>query len=145
MSLTNKVLTVRAKAPVAAGQTAQTSSWIDTAGYEGIRFIVGMGSITSGAATSAKVQQSTDSGGSGAADLEGTSITIADTGDNKLYILEVVRPRERYLACVVSRATQDSVIDLIIAELYGPKKLPVTQDATVGSAEVAASPAEGTA
>ncbi len=129
---------------VAAGQTAVNSSSVDMTSFGAVQFIVAMGSITSGGAQSAKLQQSDDD--STWADLAGTSITIADDDDNQLVALDLISPAERYVRCVVSRATQDSVVDGIVAQQYLAKSEPVTHDATtvVGS-EVALSPAEGTA
>ena len=148
--LTNKVKTFRAHAPVAAGATDITDSLvIDMANYEGVRFIVGFGAIVSGAATSIKVQQAlaktSDTALTSGADLLGSAITVADTDDNKLVISDIIRPRERYVQVHVLRATQNATVDLIVAELYGARKLPITQDTTVASAETHASPAEGTA
>lgn len=143
--LTPAIKTIRALAPVAAGQTEQVTSIIDTANFQTVRFIVSFGAITSGAATSVKLQQNSANSTSGMADLEGTGITVIDTDDNTLVIAEVTNPRERYVRCVISRATQNSVIDLVIAELGLPRVMPVTQDATVSHAEWAGSPVEGTA
>lgn len=131
----------------AAGTSTVTSSAIDMAGYEGCKIYVKFGAIVSGAATSIKAQQSSDDGGSDAyADLAGTSQTVADTDDNKVFIIDIVRPQERYLKAIVSRATQNSTVESIVAVRYGAKKLPATDDsATVGGREQHVSPAEGTA
>lgn len=128
-----------------AGTTDLNSDVVDMANFEGVRFIVGFGAITSGAVTSVKVQQGQQSNLSDAADLAGSAITIADTDDNKMAISEIYRPQERYVRLVTDRGTQNAVIDFVIAELYGPRKKPITQDTTVISAEIANSPAEGTA
>lgn len=150
MNLTNKVKTIRAHAPVAAGSSDITDATvIDMQGYEGVRFIVGFGAITSGAATSIDVQQAaaktSDTALTSGADLEGSKITVADTDDNTLVITDILKPRERYVQVQVQRATQNAVVDLIIAELYGAHKLPVTKDTTVSTQEMHQSPAEGTA
>lgn len=144
--LAKNVKVIRAMNAVAAGTTDQTSSWIDTAGFDGIVFITAFGTITSTAVTSVKIQQSTASDGTNGADLEGTSITVADDDDNQMTVHDIYRPRERYLAAVVDRGTANAVIDGIVAILYNGVKAPVTHDAsTVVSAEYFASPAEGTA
>lgn len=128
-----------------AGTTDLTSEYVDTQGYEGVRFICGFGAITSGAVTSTKVQQCDTSGGT-YADLLGTAQTVADTDDSKIVITEIYKPRERYLKHVIDRGTQNAVVDFLIAELYGARKEPVTQStAIVVGQEVHASPAEGTA
>lgn len=133
---------------VAAGTTDQTSSAVDTQGFNTCTFIVLLGTLTTGAVTGAKVQQSSDDGASDTyADLEGTAKAIADSDDNKMLVIEVTKPRERYLKCVVTRSTQNAVIDGVLAILSnkGPGKLPVTEDATVAGSELHVSPAEGTA
>lgn len=131
---------------VAAGTSDVTSDVVDTAGYEGVRFIIGFGTITSGAVTSVKAQQGAASNGSDLADLEGTSITVADDDDNQIAVIDIRNPRERYVAAKVDRGTQNAVIDFVIAELYGARKMPVTEDsAIVIATEIHGSPAEGTA
>lgn len=149
-SLTKEVVTKRIKPDgsgwtVAAGTSAVNSDIVDTAGYEGVRFILSMGTIVSGAATSSKVQQNIANSGTGMADLEGSSITIADTHDNKLVIHEIFKPKEQYLRLAISRATQEATIDSLHVELFNPRTMAVTQDSTVATAETYQSPAEGTA
>ena len=150
MNLSNGIKTVRVKADgtnytAAAGLTAVTSEVIDTGGYEGVRLMVGFGAIVAGAVTSVKVQQCDTSGGT-YADLLGSSITVADTDDNKVAVIDICRPQERYLKVVTSRATQNATVDFMTAELYGTRKQATTDDtATVISREIHVSPAEGTA
>lgn len=127
----------------AAGTSAITSSAVDCAGYDGCLFIVPVGAIVSGAATSIKVQQCDTSGGS-YADLTGTSQTIADTDDDKLFYVDVFQPKEQFLKLVVSRATQNATIGGIIAIRYNASNRPATQGTNV-SGESFNWPAEGTA
>lgn len=131
---------------VAAGVTNVNSDAVDCAEYDCVRFIIGFGAITAGAATSVKAQQSNDSGGSpdDFSDLTGSSITVADNDDNEIKVVEIVRPQKRYLRLATLRATQNSAIDFVLVELSGARKHPVTQDATTEQ-EVHNAPAEGTA
>lgn len=150
LNLTKATKTVRLKPDgstfaVAAGAADITSDEVDMSGFDAVRFIQGFGAITSGAATSMKAQQDTVTGMATAADIAGSSITIADTHDNKIAIIDIIRPLERFVRVKTLRATQNSVIDFLIAELYRANSEPVTQDSTVLSAETSASPAEGTA
>lgn len=149
MNLSNTIKTVRVKPDgtnynAAAGSSAATSEYIDTGGYEGVRLMIGLGAVVSGAATSVKVSQCDTSGGS-YADLLGSSITVADTDDFKVAVIDIYLPRKRYLKVVTSRATQNATVDFITAELYGTRKQATTDDATVISREIHVSPAEGTA
>ncbi len=142
---TSKTKLIRVSNAVAVGTTAVNSSIVDMANFDGVRFAVQFGAITDGTPT-VKVQQGADSGLSDAADLEGTLVTGAITDDNKMLVVEVYRPRERYVRCVVGRGgATGAVIDSILAEQYGPRVMPVTKDATVAVQEAWGSPAEGTA
>jgi hypothetical protein len=147
VNLTKEAKFLRVSNAVAAGQTTITSSAVDMQGFESCTFMALFGAITSGAATSIKVQQSSDDGATDAySDLAGTSVTVADDQDNKMAFVEVSRPTKRYLKCIVSRATQDSAVDGIIAVLTGAHEIPTTHPSTVMAAsELHVSPAEGTA
>lgn len=129
-----------------AGQTTLTSDYVDTQGYDGVVFITSFGTITAGGAQSVKIRQATASNGSDGADLEGSSVTVADDDDNQIVVHDVYRPRERYVAALALRATQDSVVNGIYAILYRGSKAPTTDDsATVVAKRTLISPAEGTA
>lgn len=129
----------------AAGTTDLTSEAVDTSDCDGVRFTIGFGAITSGAVTSVKARQGAASNMSDGADLEGSAITIADTDDNKVAVIDIYRPRERYVDIVTDRGTQNAVVDFLIVEKYGMRKLPPTEGSMVVSTEKHASPAEGTA
>lgn len=144
-TLTHRVKTVRVSNAVAVGTTTIASDVVDTAGYDGVRFVVAFGTITDGT-PNLQGQQGQQSDGSDMADLAGTDVAMADTDDNKLGILEIDNPRERYVRCrVVRGGATGSVIDGIVAELFGARAMAIAKDATVGAQEVHASPAEGTA
>ena len=114
----------------AAGTSAITSSAVDMAGFDGCTFVIPLGTIVAGAATSVKIQQCDTSGGS-YADLTGTNITIADDDDDGLRYVDVLRPREQFLKCVVSRATQNATIGGIVAIQYRARLAPVTHGSGV--------------
>ncbi len=144
--LTNATKTIRVMNAVAAGVTDQNSSIVDMKGFEGVRFIALFGALTATQVTQIKVQQDTDAAGGTMADLAGTNTgPLADGDGNKMLVTEIVRPRERYVRCVVDRGTANAVIDGVIAELFGPGTEPVTKDSSVAFQEVSLAPAEGTA
>lgn len=131
----------------AAGQTTITSDEVDTANCEGVLFIVKFGAIDGSAVTSVKIRQDTVTGMGTAADLLATSVTVIDSDDNKIVLIDVYKPRERFLDLQVLRATQDSVVESILAIRYQLRKTPPSDHATVVAAgsEIHVSPAEGTA
>jgi len=149
--LINAIKVVRLKADgtnynSAAGTTSATSESVDTAGYDGVQFEVGFGAIVTAGVQSVKVQQSA-AANTGQADLAGTSQTVADSDDFKVVRACIYRPTKRYLNVVISKATQNSTVDYVIAILFAKVgKIPITQDPTIqGTPEIFASPAEGTA
>lgn len=133
--LTDAVKTIRVLNAVAAGVTPQTSSVVnlgaDPVGYA-CRFTALFGAITAGAVTSIKVQQSAD-GSTGWEDIPGATVAVPDTASNKAAIVDVKRPQKPYLQLVITRGTQNAVIDAVIAEVYGNSYRPVVQDATVAA------------
>lgn len=131
---------------VAAGTTAQNGSTLDMSGYDGVLFVASFGTLTATQVTSLKAQQDAASGMGTAADLAGTLVgPLADGDGNKCLALDVYRPQERYVRCVVNRATANAVIDGVIAIQYRSRKAPVTQSTTIAFSEQHISPGEGTA
>lgn len=145
MNLGTTVSVSRVMDAQAAGATNVNGTVLDMANWDGVILVALFGAIVSGAATSFKVQQGQQSNLSDAADLAGSSITVADTDDNKVLVSDIYRPQERYLRPVVLRATQNATIDGVIAIRYKGRKAPSVLDATVLAAEYHQSPAEGTA
>ena len=148
MQLTKNIKTILAKTNVAAGATDITdASVIDTAGYEGVRFIFAFGAIVAGAVTSvAAAGKAANDPAAGTDDLAGTKITVADGDDDKIVILDIHKPAQRFIRPFVKRATQNATLNGIVAELYGgPRSAPVTADASVAAQESHVSPAVGTA
>jgi hypothetical protein len=145
-SLQNTVVTklVVTTTAGAAGTSAITSAAIDTAGFVGIRALIAVGAVVSGAVTSFKWSDCDTSGGS-YSDVAGSAITIADTNDDTLFISEVQTPLKRYMKVNISRATQNATIGSVVVELYGPRSMAVTADSSVTTQELSYSPADGTA
>ena len=128
----------------AAGTDDINGTTLDMSGFEGVLVVVRMGTITSGAVTSIKMQQDTDSAMGTAADLTGTSQTIADTDDEKTYYIDLHNPEERYVRLVVDRGTQNAVVSSAHYIQYGAKAKPTSQGSNV-SGESFSRVAEGTA
>ncbi len=147
MNLLKDVKLTRVMNGVAAGTTVQNGSTLDMSGWDGVLFIAMLGTLTATQVTSLKAQQGNQSNLSDAADLAGTLVgPLADGDSNKCLVLDVYRPTDRYVRCVVNRATANAVIDGVLAVQYRGKKAPVSQDtATIAFNEQHVSPAEGTA
>lgn len=129
---------------VSAGQATTVGEIIDTAGFGGACFIYKLGAVTDGAAVTLKVYQGTDATVSDVAELSGASAAIAtaSSDSDQFLIVDVVKPRERYLRPTIVTATQNVEIDSAICILYNPDVKPVTQPATVDVDTLVVSPAE---
>jgi hypothetical protein len=116
-----------------AASSAANGAGVDMAGWDGVMFVLALGAIDG--TQDMKAQSDDNSGFSSATDITGAAITqVAATGDNKLYILDVYRPGERYVRSVVTNgagATAD--FQAVIAIRYrGSGRFPLTQHADVG-------------
>lgn len=142
LSLVKDALITRVSNAVAAGTTDVECTAVDMAGYDAVVFVVALGTITSSAVTSVKVQHSDDN--STFADVAASAITVADDDDNQLFVAEVLRPTKRYVRCVIDRGTANCVVDSVVAIQHAARETPVTQPATT-TGEVHVSPISGTA
>lgn len=144
--LSDQVKITKVAAATAAGTSTINSSPVDMAGYDGVLFLVTAGAITAGGVQSMKAQQDTAVGMGAAADLAGTGITVADDDDNQSFWLDIKRPLERFVRCVISRATQNSAWGEIYAIQYRGRQFPVVNNVTdTITGEKWHAPAEGTA
>lgn len=134
-------------APIsAASSTDSNSDIMDMAGWEGIVFIVPItDSVATGVAT-ITAQQNTVNSDIGMAALSGASATatcvVNDDLNNQLLVLEVHKPRERYVQIAVTSATANIAFGNGIAIRYRNRKLPITDASTVLDATIVRSPAE---
>ena len=129
---------------VASGQATTVGEIIDTQGYGGACFIYKLGAVTDAAAVTLKVYSGTNATVTDVAELAGASAIIATTAtdSDKRLIVDVIKPRERYLRPTIVTATQDVEIDDAICILYNPMAKPITQLATVKVGTLVVSPAE---
>lgn len=136
-----------AGAAVAAGSSIDNnSSRIDMAGYEGVVFFTTVTDSVDTGVAALTIEQNTADSDSGMAALSGAVATLT-SGDNddlngKVLAVDVYRPKERYVQAVRTSATANIAYGEIYAIRYGAKKLPVTNDSTMGAATHVSSPDE---
>jgi hypothetical protein len=145
MNLINGIKVTRVLAAVAVGTSAQSGTVLDMSGFDGVLFVLPVGTITDGGVV-LKAQQGAVSDGSDAADLAGTATTLANTDDGDVAILDLYRPTARYVRAVAVRGgATGAVLDGLIAIQYKAIKQPTVQDATsVHASKLVVSPALGT-
>lgn len=88
-----RVAVVGAVDPQSAS-SAKTSGWVDATEFHNFMAIVQVGAIGNNGTVAAKIQQATDSGGTGAKDVTGKAITplsgdTTPTDDNKQAIIDL--------------------------------------------------------
>lgn len=126
----------------AAGQGTTNGDLLDTLGYDSVTFIGLIGAVDPTGTVQMKIQQGREAGGGDMADLSGATADLSADDDDKLLLVEIYRPRERYVRPVIVRATADSAIDGVVAILRDPQRMPVVQPTDVGDSALVASPAE---
>ena len=129
---------------VAAGQATTNCSSVDMKGFDSVTFYALVGAIDATGTVTLKAQQSTDD--SSFADLLGTAVAYTATDDNKVAILEINRPLERYVRPVIITSVANGTIDGVVAIQTRAHNVPVTHDSTtVVASEFHHVPSEGTA
>ena len=137
---------------ISAGQAANNGTGLDMqldGGYDGVMFVLAVGTLSSSNTTIMKAQSSSDDASADSyADLEGTATdtTIQSTDSDFLVILDVLNPPERYIRPVVTTAAGNGVIDGVIAIQYRGNTKPSIHDAdTVSTSLAVIDPVEGSA
>jgi len=123
-----------------------TSDAVDMKGFNSAYFIFTLGAITSTGTANCYLQQSSDDADADAyADLEGSAkISSGDTATQKIIIIEIINPGERYVKALIDRATANVEVDSISVIKFGPKGMPTVQSSTVDGVNQLATPDEGT-
>lgn len=110
-------------------------SIVDLQGYDSVCFIAKTGDVAATAVGTLKAYSGDVSNLSdGAYKTVTASFTASATdSDNKLVVLDVVRPGKRYVRADFVRATANIPVESIIAILYNGKNFPKTQSDIIAS------------
>jgi hypothetical protein len=106
--------------------------------FDSVLFIAILGEVTSGSVCTLKAYAGDESNLSDGA-YKTTTAPVTASGndtDNNLLILDVVKPGKRYVRGDLVIATQDAVVDSIIAIKYNAKNVPVTQGTDVANSDI---------
>lgn len=127
----------RVENAAAAGTSEIKTDVLDMTGYDGVLFIAILGDVTDTSVLTLTAKENTansDSSPTPTAVTDGATAahtaTAADA-DNKMLVVDVVRPSKRYVFASLTRTTANAVVDAIIAIQYRARDLPVTQGSTV--------------
>lgn len=129
--------------PVSQAAGTATSGWLSAAQFERFMAVIQTGVLGASATVDAKIQQATDSSGTGAKDVTGKAITqiVKASGDNKQALINL-RAEEldtnggfNYVQLSITVATAAS---LISAQVWGgvAKNLPASAQNQAGVVQI---------
>lgn len=114
----------------AAGTAAKTSTIIDMQGYDNVLFLATFSTVLNTGVIVLKAQQNTLNQTGGMTDITGATCSYTDSGTAPVLAcswVDVVRPADRYLQCVLTPTVANLVINSVVAILYNSNKSPVSQ------------------
>jgi hypothetical protein len=116
--------------PPASSSAGRNGNAIDMMGWDGCDFILEVGDIAATGTLDMKVQKDTVSNFASPTDITSAAITqLGASDDNKVCIICICEPSERYLRCVVTGATAASISGVTAIRWRRHGDLPPTQAA----------------
>lgn len=139
LNLLNDIKIIPVEPAAAAGQTTLTTDVVDTQGFDSVAFVVYLGDVTdtSVLTLTAKTNTANSTSSPTPTTLSQTVTFTADatSADSKLLILDLHKPRDRYVFATLARGTANAVVNGILAVLYNAHQCPVTQSTDVIASE----------
>lgn len=131
---------------VAAGVAPMESDILDMSGFDGVVFVAGLGTIIENGTIDVYVEQNTANSASGMARLATTAVHTVTAANALLtqscIVVDVYRPQERYVRCVVDPSVSNAVLLGVVAIRYKGAKGAITQNGNVLKSTQLAGPAE---
>ncbi len=112
---------------------------VDMLGYESCLFMVFLGDMTANSVLNLTVYHGDTSGSLSASEATSGNVT-SDGTDDTIMLLDVHKPKYRYLEPQLSIATQNAEVHCIVAIQYNGRNRPITQDSSVISDELFVTP-----
>lgn len=136
-----RVLSVLAVA--ASAQTLLTTAVVDMRGFDSVVFVAHLGDVADTSVLTLTGQTGEESDGSDAADLAlpVTFTADASSGDNNLLVLDLHKPRQRYVRATLGRGVANAAVSGVVAILYNSSQRPVVEDVSVVASRLINDPA----
>ncbi len=123
------------EASAVAGTSTLTTDVLDMTGYDSVMFVAMLGDVTdtSVLALTAKGNSANSTSSPTPTTYEGAAgfTAGASDADNKLMIVDIEKPRDRYVFATLARGTANAVVNGIIAIQYNGHLKPEVQGSTV--------------
>jgi hypothetical protein len=133
LNLSKDAKIVRVMNAVAAGVTAQDTAVVDMQGFDSVCFVAELGDVTvASVLTLTAKQNSVDSTAAATTLAAAATFTAgASDADDKIIVLDINKPRDRYVFASLTRTVANAVIEGVTAILYNADERPGTDDASV--------------
>ncbi len=128
VNLSTEIAATGVQAPLASGGTDVASTYVDMQAFDGVLFTGYLGTAGSTDVAVLKAVGSTSTASTGTA-ITGATMTSTAGESDKLMILDIYRPRERF---VKTKITRSAAVEYggTIAQQYGPAVKPTVHLAT---------------
>lgn len=138
-----KITRISADGAGAASATPSKGTIIDMLGFESVMFVALMGNVLDTSAVALRVAggDTNDTGDMTLRTGSAGGTAGASDYDDKLVVLDVVKPTDRYLEAQLFHVTANAPFDGILAIQYNGHNLPITQGSTVIASNTLYSPA----
>jgi len=117
----------------AAAQTDLATTVVDMQGYDSVAFIALLGDVSDGSELSLTLSTNAANSTAGATEtVAAVSYTAgAADADNKLMVIDAMKPRQQYVFATLARGTANAAIDGILAVRYNGNERPELLGSTV--------------
>jgi hypothetical protein len=135
LNLLNDAKIIRVENAAVAATSELVTDVVDTIGFDSIAFLAVLGDVTSGSVLTLTGKTNSASSVSSPSPVTLTETATFTAGasdaDNKIMLLDIHQPRQRYVFASLTRTTQNAVVDGIFAILYNAHERPITEDASI--------------
>lgn len=127
--LSDSVL-VTQEVPPQNASTVQSGTGISMVGWDGVQFTINLGAMIGSAVCDARVVGSANANFSGQTNISGAALTqIAAASANNVFIIDVYRPVNLYVRCLITPSVNNALISATAARYKRGGVLPPTQAA----------------
>lgn len=137
-----KITRISADGAGAASATPTKMTIVDMLGFESVCFIAAMGNVLDTSVLTLKAAGAATNSSGAMALLTGSATFTAGASDadDKMLILDVVKPPYRYIEAQLFHVTANGPFDAVLAIQYNGNRVPVTQGSTVIASATSDSP-----
>lgn len=142
MALTDRKYTIGLA--YASGTADRTGATLDMSGFQEVDMVVTLAAVHNSATYTIKAQSDADSAFGSPQDIADSSITVAGTDDDKVKIIHIANPPERYVRIYCTKDGSNACAESVLYVQFSPDAKPTSQGTNVAS-ESNIWPANGTA